>query len=101
MRLDEHAVDLIEIDDSVVLPDGLEQATGAQIFGPSDDAVCGADDQGYCLFGEAIMPEPGLVELPQDEGLHVIGVELFDGGGESDSAFDILVHLQGKLHEQA
>ena len=44
--LNEHAVDLFEIDDAGLVAHGLDQGGEAEVSGPAQDSFAGSDDQG-------------------------------------------------------
>jgi hypothetical protein len=61
--LDEHAVDLLEIDGAGLVADSLDQGAEAEVFAAAQEALAGAHDEGKRVGGEGVVPEAGPVEL--------------------------------------
>ena len=67
MRLEQNAVDLLQIDNLGAVADGLEQSAEAQIFDPSEYSFGGADDERERVVREGGVREGDLVELTTDK----------------------------------
>lgn len=74
VRLDQDAVDDVNVDAFVRGTDGFEHAAQDQVAGLAQDAVGRADDQVERGLGEGVVPEADAIEFGEDEGLHVLGV---------------------------
>ena len=57
MRLDQHAVDLFEVDFLGVVADGFEQGAEAEVAGAANDPLAGADDQVQRFLAESVVAE--------------------------------------------
>jgi hypothetical protein len=70
MRLNEDAVDLLEIHDAGLVSDGFDERAEAQVAGAAQQTFAGAHDQGQGFGREGVVAETGAVELLQNELLH-------------------------------
>lgn len=84
MRLEQHAVDLLELDGFCSVADGLKQACDAEVSRilRSTEGVLRHERErvGYKDF----VRECDAVGLAEDEALHVVGRELVDESEEGD-----------------
>jgi len=100
VRLDEDFVDDLDADGFGSCADSFEEAGECEVSGSAEDAVGGADDEGDGLGGEDVMAETCFVELVEDEGFHVVGIELEEGCGEGYSGLDVVVDFERHLSEE-
>ncbi len=70
MGLNEHAVDLFEIDSAGLVAHGFDQGTQAQVAGAAQKPFPGTDDERQSFAGEGVVAQTGAVELSQDECLN-------------------------------
>ena len=100
MRLDQHAVDDVDIDGFLGGSDGFEHAGDAEVASFTQDAIGGSNDQIECRLREDVVAEADAVEFGEDESLHVVGIEAFGDDRIRDAALDVLVDVQGQAAEQ-
>ncbi len=98
--LKQDAVDLFEVDGFDAVAHGLEHGAEAEIFGPAQDSLGRADDEGERVVGEGGMSEGDLVELGADEVDEAVGGEFLHQGRVGDAVLDVLVDGQGEAAEQ-
>src|SRR6266705_4481035 len=67
MRLNEDAVDLLEIDDAGLVAHRFNEGAQAQVAGAAQKPLAGADDQGKGFGREGIVAQTGAIHLAQDE----------------------------------
>lgn len=63
MGLDEHAVDLFQIDRADLVADGLDQRGYAEVFYPAQQPFARAQDEGECVGSERIVAEGGAIQF--------------------------------------
>ena len=63
MRLQQHAVDLLQVDDFGAVADSLQQRAKAQVLEAPEHAFGRADDERERVVGEGAVRERDLVEL--------------------------------------
>lgn len=100
MRLHQDAVDVVDVDGSVLRADGFDQASHGVVSGLAEDAVGGTDDEVEGVGRKGVMTKSGAVELTQQEVAHQIGPEAFGDDRIGDAAFDVLVDAQIHRGEQ-
>src|ERR1700691_3973075 len=101
MRLQEDAVDIVDVDGLADRAYGLDQAADAQVAGLTQHAVGTADDQIDGRLREGVVAQAGPVQFAQDEVTYVIGVEAFANDRVGDPALDGQVDAQAQGGEQA
>jgi hypothetical protein len=62
VRLNEDAVDLLEIDGAGLVADGFEQRAQAEVFGAAQEALAGAHDQGEGVGGEGVVAQTAAID---------------------------------------
>src|SRR5687768_13644256 len=67
VRLEQDAIDLLELDGFGAVADGFEQGAQAEISRLAQTAIGRAHDEAECVVGEGAVGERGLVELGPDE----------------------------------
>ena len=67
MRLDEHVIDLLEINDAGLVTDRFNESAQAEIAGAAQEALAGADDQGQGLSGKGVVTQASPIQLGQDK----------------------------------
>jgi hypothetical protein len=67
VRLQEDAVDLLEVDDASLVAHGLQERSQAQIAGATQEAIAGTDDQGEGFLGEGVDSLPAKSRSGQRE----------------------------------
>ena len=92
--LHQHLVDLFEPDDLFAVTDGLQQGRDAEIAHLAQNTFGGPYDQIECVVAEGVVPEPDAIELLENEGFDVVGIETV----EVDITSPILLHSH---HESA
>lgn len=100
MRLDEHAVDLFEIDNARLVADGLDEGGDAEIFCASQKAFAGAHDEGERFGGERVVTESDAVHLGEQEGLDGFGREAREHDRVRHARADLLVLNEGEGLQQ-
>jgi hypothetical protein len=98
--LDEHVVDLLEIDDAGLVSHGLDEGAEAEVAGAAQEAFAGAGDEGHGFLGEGVVAQAGAVELLEDEHFDHLGAQARQEGRVSDPGTDFLVDGQGEGLEQ-
>ena len=100
MRLDEHTIDLFEIDDAGLVSHGLNEGTQTKVAGAAQESFARANDQRNGLRAEGVVSQAGPVELIEDEGFDHLGAQARQEGRESDTGADFLVDGEGEGLEQ-
>ena len=77
MRLQEDAVDVVDVDGFVGTADRFDQAADAEVFGSAQHAVGGANDQVDRGLGEGVVSQSDAVEFAEDEFAQGVGVQAF------------------------
>ena len=67
MGLDEHAVDLFQIDGAGLIAHGLDERGHAEIFGPAEQTFAGAHNESERVGREGVVAEAGAVEFAEDK----------------------------------
>src|ERR1017187_8274794 len=62
MGLDEHAVDLLQIDAAGLVAHGFDEGSQTEIFRAAQEPFAGAHDEGECILGEGVVAQAGAVE---------------------------------------
>jgi len=75
MGLDEHAVDLFEIDDAGLIADGLDERRHTEVFSSAQKPFAGAHDESERIGGEGVVAQPGVVEFAQNKRFDRFGRE--------------------------
>jgi hypothetical protein len=96
MGLQEHAIDLLEIDEASLIANGLEQRTDAEVAGATQEALAGTDDQVQGLGGEGVVSQAGAVHLGQEELFDGFGRQTRENDRVGDAGTDLLVDGQGQ-----
>jgi len=73
MGLDEHAIDLFEIDEAGLVTHRFDERTEAEVSGATQESLAGANDQGQGFGAEGVVAEAGAVELVEDERFDGLG----------------------------
>jgi hypothetical protein len=63
MRLNEHAVDLLEIHDAGLVTDGFDERAQTQVASAAQQPFAGTDDERQGFGREGIMAESGTIQL--------------------------------------
>src|SRR6185369_3935337 len=100
VRLQQHAVDIVDVDGLVRAADGLDQTANAQVARLAQDAVGGADDQVDGGRREGVVAQADAVELTQDEVAQGVGPQAFGEDRVGDAALDVLVDAQVQRRQQ-
>jgi hypothetical protein len=77
--LEQDTVDLLEIDAFGLVAHGFEQTGQAQVAGPTQEAIGGADEEIKRVGGKGAMGQAAEVELGQDKRVDLLGVEPGEG----------------------
>ena len=91
MGLDEHLVDLFEVDGAGLVAHGFNEAGEAEVAGSAQEAFAGSDDQGQGVVGEGVVAQGGAVELGEDELLGFLGAQAGKECRIGDTGADFLV----------
>lgn len=67
MRLEQDAIDLLEVDCFGAVADGLQQGAETQVLGAAEHAFGRADDETERIVGEGGVSEGDLIEFAADE----------------------------------
>ena len=94
MRLDQDAVDLLEIDGAGLVAHRFEEGTQTKIACAPEQAFAGADDKRQRLGGEGVVAQADAVELGQDERLDGFGRLARQHDRVGDAGADFLVDGQ-------
>ena len=100
MGLDEHAVDVFEIDDAGLVAHGFDEGAQAEVAGASQQALAGADDQGQAFRREGVVAQPGAVQLAGDEGFDGFGTQARQHDRVGEAGADFFVDGEGQRLEQ-
>jgi hypothetical protein len=100
VRLQEDAVDVVDVDALVGGADRLDQAADAEVAGLAQDAVGGADNEVDGGSGEGVVGQSDAIEFAQDEVTHVVGIEPLGDDRVGDAALDVLVDAEVQSGEQ-
>jgi hypothetical protein len=101
VRLQQHAVDVVDVDGLAGAADGLDQTANTQVAGLAEHAVGGADDQLDGGRREGVVAQTGAVEFAQDEVTQGVGVQTLGNDRVGDAALDVLVDGQVQRGQQA
>jgi hypothetical protein len=96
MRLEEDAVDLLEIHHASLIPDGFEQGAQAEVASATQEAFAGANDQRQGLGGESVVTQAGAVELGQKEGFDDLWRQARKHDRVGDAGTNLLVDGEGQ-----
>ncbi len=94
VRLHEHGVDLLEIDDFGLVAHRFYQGSDAEVLDRPQRAFGKAQDEIDGLVGEGLVREAHEVELVVDEGGECRRRQSIDFGGVGDTAFEILLRAE-------
>jgi len=97
--LDEHAVDVFEIDAAGLVAHGFNKGTNAEVASATQEAVAGAHDKGEGFGREDIVAKTAAIELVEDKGFDGFGREAGHECGVGDAGFDFLVDGKTKCLE--
>ena len=97
MRLDEDAIDDLQVDGLLPVAHRLEHAGESEVARPAQESVRGTDDQREGLFGEEVVAKTRLVQLGENESGHVVVDEFFHDHRIGDPALQVLVDLQAHM----
>ena len=100
VRLQQDAIDLIEVDGLGAISDSLDEGAEAEVAYASQQALRRADDQRERLEREGRVRESGAVELGMNEAGEVFRRELGDEDGEGDAALELVVRAERELGEE-
>lgn len=89
MGLDEHAVDLLEVNGLVWSLMASSRQAMVRFLAFTDDALGGADDESQGVRSEGVVAEPGLVQFAEDPGLHVVRGDFGHDDGIGDAGLDV------------
>ena len=67
MRLNENAVDLLEVDDASLVAHRFQERAQTEVSRASNESFARADDQGQGFLSESIVTEASLIELGENE----------------------------------
>ena len=101
VRLEQDAVDLLEVDGLGAVADSLEQRADAEVASRPEDTLAGADDEAESVVGESAVSEGDAVELGKDEAAGD-SEETTDNKSEFDKAvivIETLAKIVGKLSD--
>ena len=73
MRLNEDAIDLLEIHDAGLVADRLDERAQTQVAGAAQQSFAGTDDECQRFGREGVVAETGAIQLIQDKLLHRFG----------------------------
>jgi hypothetical protein len=96
MRLDENAVDLLEINYAGLVAHRFQEAADAQIARTAQKSLAGAHNERQRLGGEGVVAQASAVKLGDDECLDGFGRQAREHDGVSDPGADFLVDGQGE-----
>lgn len=96
MRLDEHAVDLPEINHAGLVAHRFQEAADAQIARPAQESLARAHDERQRFGSEGVVAQASAVELGDDECLDGFGCQAREHDGVSNTGADFLVDGQGE-----
>ena len=101
VRLEENAVDQIDIDrSSGGGSDGFEHCGQAQVATPTQDAVGRTDDQLGRGFGKRVVSQSDAIKFAMDKVAHAVVMQPLCDHRISHSTLDILIHGQIQIGEQ-
>ena len=100
MRLNEHAIDLFEVDDAGLVANGFNQGAEAKIARAAQESLAGANDQGQRFLGKGVMAQTGAIQLAQDELFGGLRTDPRQKRRISDAGADFLVHGQSQRLQQ-
>ena len=101
MRLQENAVDQIDIDRSTGgSSDGFEHRGQTEVATPAQDAVGGANDQLGRGFGKRVVSQSDAIKFAMDKVAHAVVMQPLCDHRISHSTLDILIHGQIQIGEQ-
>jgi len=100
MRLNEDAIDLLEVNFLGLVPNRFQKSREAKIAETTQDAFRGANDQGQSFIGKSIVTQSCAIELIEDKGFCLIRVESRKDDGVSDPRFDVLMDRKTDIVEQ-
>jgi hypothetical protein len=63
MRLDEHAVDLFQVDAAGLVAHRLDEGREAEVFRAAQKSFAGAHDEGERVGGEGVVAQAGAVQF--------------------------------------
>jgi hypothetical protein len=89
VRLDEDAVDLLQVGGAALVADGFEQGAEAEVFGAAQEALAGAHDQGEGAGREGVVAQAAAVELVEDEGFDGAGGQALEDDRVGDARADL------------
>src|SRR6266404_9109025 len=73
--LEEHPIDLLEIDDTGLVAHRFDERTEAEVACAAQEPFAGADDEGQCFGTKRVVTQAGAVELAEDEGFNGFGAQ--------------------------
>ena len=91
VRLQEDAVDLLEVDSLRLISDSFHHGCDAEVSDASDHSFARSCDEVECLVGEGVVAECDLVELLENELDGVIRREFLQHDRVGDAASEIVV----------
>ena len=89
--LGEDAVDVLGADCAGLGADGLDQAAEGDVTGAPEESIGRPHDEGEGVLAEDVASEAGLVELVEDEGVHVFGGQALEDHRVGHARADLLV----------
>ena len=90
-----------EFDGAGLATDRFDQGADAQVAGTAQETLAGADDQGHGILGEGVMPQPGLIELVEEEAFDGFGGQARKDDRVGDAGTDLLVNGETEcLHKR-
>jgi hypothetical protein len=95
--LQQHAIDLLQIDGTGAVAHGLEKRCDAKVSRGAQHTLRRSYDEPECFFGEGIVGECDAVELGENEGYCTIGRKLWHQCEIGNKASDVIIDGQGEL----
>ena len=100
VRLQQDAVDGVDVDGFVGRADGLDHAADTEVAGLTQHAVGGADDEINGRSGEGVVAKSDAIEFTPNEVAQGIRAEAFGDDGVGDPTLDVLVDAEVEGSEQ-
>ena len=91
VRLHKYGVDLFEIDNFSLVPNGFDQRSDAEVFDGSQCSFGEAEDEIDCLVGEGLVRKTSEVELLVDKRGESGRCQGVDFCGVGNTAFEVLL----------
>jgi YD repeat-containing protein len=98
--LDEHAVDLLDVNGAGLRAHGFDECGQAEVAGAAQEAFGSAHHEGEGVLREGVVSESGVVELLEDERLDGFRSQAWHHHGVGDARADLFVDRQAEGLQQ-